>query len=260
MKPSMWLAYADAHYPRIHRPTWNCFLDFVAANPVEGIVDLGDSIDNSCISRHTKGKPGQRRRSEYVLDTDGFWQDMMGPLYGALGAARKKFKLKRQRMVRILGNHCDWEREFYDENPELTGVLDRTARLADEGWEIISFGKVFREGKLSYMHGETLKGKYHSNNALETMCRNIVYGHFHTSQTTTKILATDVTQRWMATCLPIIGELNPEWMENRPNAWTNGFGVIEYHGVGGLFNLYPVVTSKGVCCFGGRLYGARSGA
>lgn len=255
MKPRLWVAYADAHYPKIHRPTWNCFLSFVGQNPVEGVVDLGDTVDNACISRHTKGKPGLRKKSEYKMDTEGFFLDIIDPLEAALARVRKQFKLPQQRKIRLIGNHCDWEREYYEENPELTGMLDRSARLADRGWEIVQFGKVFREGKLSYTHGEMFKGKYHANNALDTFCRNILYAHYHTVQVMTKVLSTDQTQKWMSTCSPIVGSCNPEYMENRPNAWVNGFNVIEYWGTKGLFNLYPVIVTNGQCTYGGRVYG-----
>lgn len=246
-RPEMWLAFADAHYPHIHRPTWKAFLNFASRNRIAGVVDLGDTVDNSCISRHTKGKPGLRTPSAYKLDTQGYFEEIVGPLEKAIGPKARK--------VRILGNHCDWEREYYEENPELTGVLDRCGELKERGWEIVPFGTHFRYGKLTYIHGELLSGKYHAAKALELFGRNLLYAHFHAPQTMTKVLSSDQTQKFQATCAPIVGEINPAWMENRSSAWVNGFCVICYHG-NGNFNLYSVVVSKGVCVFGSELYGA----
>lgn len=256
MNYEMWLAFADAHAPHIHHPTWDCLLEFAAQNPISGIIDLADTNDNSCISRHTEGKPGLRGDSAYKLDTEFFFREMVEPLETALATSRKKFGIKKQRKVRLTGNHCDWEREYYDQHPELKGMLDRFSQLKELGWEIIPFGKTFQYGKLSYAHGESIKTQHHAKNAVETFCRNILYAHYHSLQMYTKVLSSDRKQRWLGCCSPIVGELNPQWMENRPSAWINGFDVIEYHGSEKAFNLYPVVTTNGRCAFGGRIYGA----
>lgn len=254
MTTEMWVAFTDAHSPRIHRPTWRAFLSFVGQNPVQGVVDLGDTNDNSCISHHTEGKPGLRGDSTYKLDTEFYISEMLDPLEAALALARKRFGIKKQRKVRIIGNHCDWEKEYYDAHPELRGVLDRFAMLGDRGWEIISFGKSFQYGKLTYAHGESIRTQHHAKNAVETFCRNILYGDKHTLQMFTKVLSSDRKQKWLGCCCPIIGEVNQEWMENRPSAWINGWSVIEYHGPEKAFNLYPVVVTSGRAAYGGKVY------
>ena len=51
-------------------------------------------------------------------------------------------------------------------------------------------------------------------------------------------------------------ELNPVYVRNKPNAWVNGFSIIELQDTGD-FNVLPVVVSDGKFSYGGQLYGKR---
>lgn len=256
MKPETFIVYADGHSPYIHRPTFRCMSEFIEANPVSGVVDLGDTFDNSNISHHTKGRPGLRGVGSYQLDTLNYKDEFLLPLEASLAVSRKKFGIKSQLKIRVKGNHDDWEEDLYEEQPELRGVLDRDPMFMELGWRIIPIGKTFQYGKLSYAHGENLGGQNHAKKAVETYCRNLVYGHHHTLQTAVKVLPQDQKQKWLACCLPVLGTVNPEYAKGRPNAYVNGFGIVLYHGSEKSFNLYPVVTTNGRFAWGNSIYGA----
>lgn len=247
-KPERYVVVADLHYPDVHQPTWDALWKFLEDDPPQGFVFLGDQFDNHSISHWTNGKPGQRFKRAFVDEERGFDREILKPLDGLLGKKCKK--------VWVVGNHDDRERELDDLYPELEGCFDRPTNLNlnERGWSVFKLGETFKYGKLYYVHGEALGGQYHSRKAVDLFCRNLVYGHLHSPQSFTKILPQDESQKWTAQCLPILGKTNPDYLEGRPHAWVNGFGVVEYHGEG-LFNLYPVVVSRGRFSYGGRIFG-----
>lgn len=241
---------ADIHFPAYDRATFRCALDFMRSNPIAGVVLLGDQLDNAEISHHNVGKPIFKPTGEYAKNTAGFDRDILRPIEAAIG--------KDAERVWQIGNHCDWENQLVQAMPELKGTIERPIllRLRERGWKVNPLGESFKHGKLTHFHGESLSGQFHAKKAVETFCCNCVYGHFHTLQTHTKALPYDAKQKWIATCLPIVGSINPGYVKNKANAWTNGFGVVEYF-AGGLFDLYTVIVSGRQCAYGGKIYGGR---
>lgn len=237
----------DLHHPFVHEPTWDCFLSFMEYHRPRGFVFLGDQFDNHSISHHTAGKPGQREKRAFFEEERSFERERLKVVEKLLSKGAQK--------VWFEGNHDAWTKDLDDAYPELQGCFDRPTnlRLRERGWTVRDLGQTWNYGKLYYAHGESLTGQYHARKAVDTWCRNLVYGHFHGPQSHTKVLPQDQTQKWTAQCLPILGKVNPEYLEGRPTAWTNGWGVVEYH-EGGMFNLYSVVCTKGVASFGGKVF------
>jgi len=248
-KSQTWLILSDVHYPAYSRSTFTAALDFASHNEIAGIVLLGDQLDNAEISHHNAAKPLFKPTGAYAKNTKGFDRDILRPLEAVLPPSATK--------VWIIGNHCDWENQLVEAMPELKGTVERPIllNLRKRGWTVIPLGESFKKGRLSYIHGESLGGMHHAKKAVETFCSNIVYGHFHTLQTFIKTLPHDATQKWIATCLPIVGITNPGYVKNKANSWVNGFGIVEYFD-GGSFDLFTVIVSRGKCAYGGRVYGA----
>lgn len=250
VKTELWVCGYDLHYPKVNWPTWNAMLDFIRQNKIDGFVFGGDQFDNQCISHHTKGKPGLREKAAYKRDEDGFKKKILEPLESALGGAKR---------VWIVGNHDNWEQELVDEAPELDGI-QRIKTLPLSNWEVSEFGKRFRHGKLDFVHGEAATGVgnqgsvMHSRKMVDLFCTNVVYGHMHSPQSFTKVLPFDEKEKWQAYCLPILGDTNPSYLHNRPTAWLNGFGIVEFLS-SGCFNVYSVVVVGGKFVFGGKVYG-----
>lgn len=254
MTPTLWIAAGDLHYPKVNWRTFRAMLKFIEDRKPTGFIFGGDQFDNECISHHTKGKPLLRSKAAYRRDEVGFERGILEPLEKSLGGHSKR--------VWVVGNHDNWESQLIEEQPELEGVLERTVRLRlkERGWEIVPIGRSYRQGKLTVIHGEVLGGfgnqvsQYHAKKAVEAYCSNVLYFHFHSPQSYTKVLPVNQTQKWMAHCAPILGDRNPGYLRNRPTAWLNGFVAIEFHGRAGNFNLYPIVVTEGRFSYGGKVY------
>lgn len=255
-RPQLYLALFDLHYPKVHRPTLNAVLAFLADNKVDGFIFGGDQLDFEEISHHTKGKPLLRPPASYAKNVSGFDREVLTPI--------EKHLPKDTKRVYIFGNHERFETDLIEEQPELKGLVDHAEilKLEKRGWELIPLGHCFKLGKLNIVHGEILTGignqagAYPARKALELYAGNVLAGHTHAPQTFTKVSPVEASNKWQAHIAPIAGQCNPGYLRNRPTAWLNGFVIIEVHPDGETFNLYSVIVIKGQFSYGGKLYSA----
>lgn len=242
----------DAHFPEIHWPTWRAILDFLNRNKVRGLTWTGDQLDLSEISHHNRDNPGLRGKGALRANLDGF-ADLLDALDSLLPPDAHK--------VWHRGNHERFVQDLYEANPELESMLDveEHLKLTERGYITYKLGKMSELGKLGIIHGDSVgSGKYIAAKVVETYCRPMVFGHVHTASSATKVGAASKTDKWMAWSLPTMGTVNPAFARNRPNAHTNGFGIVELR-PDGNFNLYTVITDSetGEFSYGGQLYSGR---
>lgn len=255
---NLWVAVYDMHYPAIDWPTFNALMDFIKSNKknIEGFIFGGDALDNAEISHHTKGKPLFRPTGSYLRNHANFAKLVLGPIEDELA--------KDTRRIWIDGNHEAWSHQLVETQPELEGLVEnhKLLDLEGRGWEYFPCGTRMKLGKLNVIHGETLSGvgnqasAYHAKKAVDVYAGSVLYGHFHSHQTYTRILPHDQKQKWVGVCSPILGKTNPNYIRNRPSAWTNGFTIIEMQ-PDGNFNIYPIIVSGGKFSFGGVTYGGK---
>ena len=263
MSKALWVACYDLHYPKIHKPTWTAILDFIAKNndKIAGFIFGGDMHDNQEISHHTTGKPLLRPPGSYALHTEGFDRFILSPLESILPADAKK--------VWIEGNHEFWVNQLIERQPELQGTLERPLllNLVARGWEVLPLGAGKNLGKLLVVHGEGLTGIgnqasiYHAKRAVESFCCSVLYGHLHSAQSYTKVLPHNTRDKWIGYSSPAACSTNPDYLQNRPTAWVNGFVIVELHEPekkNSNFNTYPIIVSDGMFSFGGNIYGKKA--
>lgn len=254
MKSTRWVAGYDLHYPKYHKPTFNAMLALISDIKPSGFIFGGDQYDNAEISHHNARKPLYKPAGSYKRNTEGFEQDILSPLEATLPRNAEK--------VWIVGNHDYWEYEFIESHPEFQGLVDRPTELnlVKRGWEIIPLGHAKRLGHLNVIHGEILTGignqagMYPSRKAIELYGDNVLAGHTHAPQSFTKVSPVDQKKKHMAWIAPILGDINPDYLKNRPTAWLHGMVVIEFYN-GGMFNLYPIISFGGKLAYGGKIYG-----
>ena len=260
MTISRWLWAYDTHHPKVSWRTFYCMLDFMDDWQLEGFGFGGDQFHNDEISHHTKNKPMFREKGAFKRNTISFERAILKPIEERLS--------KTTQRVWLVGNHDRWESDLIEEQPELDGIIERTEslRLVERGWKIVKNGRSFTNGKLICSHGDELSGfgnqtpQNHSKKAVDIYGKNVLYGHMHAPQSATKVSPVDMTQKRMAWCAPILGNVNPHYLRNRPTAWLNGFVVVEFWGQSGSFNLYPIVVVEGKFSYGGKFYDVSKGS
>lgn len=252
MKPYIVVAGYDLHFPKYSKPTFNAMLKLIGDVKPDEFIFGGDQFDNAEISHHNRRKPLYKPTGSYKKNTEHFEAEILSPLYDALGARSKK--------TWIVGNHDYWEFEFIESHPELLGLVDRPTelRLDEAQWEVVPLGHTKRIGHLNIIHGEVLSGvgnqagMYPSRKAVELYGDNVLAGHTHAPQSFAKISPVEVRKKHMGWIAPILGDCNPQYLENRPTAWINGFVVIEFFGE--MFNVYPINVFGGEFTYGGKHY------
>lgn len=239
----------DIHYPETDIPTWKAIKDFVRRNHVGLFVLGGDNLHCESVSHHTKGKPKFRTFGQMKRELDGFRRVILDPIEKLLPKGCEK--------VWLTGNHEDWLSQMMEEQPQLAGLIDFPAYLGlkDRGWIVRPQGGHFKKGHLKWVHGDVFGGN-HVQKALNTYVENIVYGHFHTGASGTKVLPHSKSHKWQAWATGCVGKLDSGYLKNRPTGWLHQFAVTEFRR-GGLFNHYPVTVFNGQCSYGGKLYGSR---
>lgn len=248
------IAVYDLHYPKIHKPTVRAIFDYLSKNKPELFIFGGDQFHFDCVSHHTKHTPIFRTRRSYMNDIEGFNKNILTPLERLLPRGCEK--------IWIIGNHEDWEQDLINEQPELEDAIGhvKLLRLVERGWTIIPLGHAYKLGKLHVIHGETLTGignqagMYPSRKAVELYAGNVLAGHTHAPQTFTKISPVEHKHKWQGHISPIAGDVNPEYLRNRPTAWVNGFNRIDVM-ENGQFNYYPLLVIDGRFAFNGVVYG-----
>lgn len=250
----LWVFAPDIHYPEHNKEALRALIGFVKSNKVEGFIFGGDQFSNNEISHWNKKRIIFKSPGSYKRNSEGFDRDVLSPLETALGSAKK---------VWIQGNHERFEQDLIDEQPELEGTIEhhKILRLAERGWDVIELGKGLKLGKhLLVIHGENLTGignqagAFPAKKAVESYAKSVLFAHIHTLQVYTKVLPHDTTQKWAAYSSPCIAKANPGYARNKPNAVVNGFTVVEMNG--DLFNIMPIVVTKGQFSYGGKVYGA----
>ena len=256
---ALWVFCPDLHFPSVDQPTLRCLLHFLRENKVDGFVFGGDQHDNCEVSPHTASRPRLRfNAGSFRKNTLDFDSKVLRPIEALLPEGCKKIWLQ--------GNHDDWSDQYELAHPELQGTLNRREYLCldERGWKFVECGKHFKHGKLTFMHGEQLSGPNNGSpsalfakRAVDLYSGNVLFGHFHSLQTFTKIQPHDVAAKWTATCSPILGSVNAWYLRNRPTNWLNGFTLIEFRR-DGTFNCFPCVVTRGRFSYGGRSYGGKT--
>ena len=251
-KPKVGIVYTDAHSPEQDKASCAIVREVVKDLQPNFIVNMGDGASFESINGWNKGKPRLREGKRLQDDLTG--------MYG-LDAYLTEFAPKSCKKIRHIGNHENWVQFYINEHPELEGLgeLDLKQTYKSMGWKVIPWGDFSHIGLLYFHHGDR-KGyqtKYHAAQwALSG--KSICYGHRHDFQRfTNELLGGDDSFTPNAGfSIGCLGKRTPEWMDNKRNNWSNGFGVF-YTRPGGYFNLYMVDIIHGVAMWNEKTYDGR---
>jgi hypothetical protein len=253
-KPELWCCLYDIHFPQYDQKTFRAILSFIRQNHVDGLLLGGDALDLGCVSHWNKDLPGNKRKGELKSDLDGFDKQILQPLEALLPRGCTK--------VFLTGNHCRFIEDLTESMPELDGMLDfkHYLRLADRGFKVVPLGGEYRIGDLLVIHGEVVGsgGGNAAKKALEIYCQNILMGHGHQLQASSKCSPSNSRKKVCGYMSPIVGSVSPRYLKHRANAWVNGMTLV-YVRDDGTFNCFPAVITDGVFSFGPVTYSHKDG-
>lgn len=251
MKIETGIVYADAHYPSQDKKSCKIVHDVIADMQPDFITNLGDGADIDSFNFFLIRKPRLKEGVRIVKELNG--------MYSLDDYITEKAPKKCEK-TRHVGNHEQRIFATIDARPELEGLreLDFEARYREMGWSVIPWGEFSNRGKLYFHHGDRkgYQGMWHAKQ-WATCGKSVMYGHRHDAQRfTTETMSGKQLSRFVpnaAISVPCLGTRTPQWMDNRRNNWSNGFGVV-YLRPNGDFNAYIVDIIDGKCVWNGKLY------
>lgn len=140
-------------------------------------------------------------------------------------------------IIWIDGNH-DWRAydfmvKYSPKAYKQSFDLRHNLKLDSRGIKHIRYNHWLDIGKCSFTHG-----MYHGTTALkkhlDASGQSVVFGHIHQVSSTSKITRGDTQIAWS---LPCASTLNPDYIKDSENNWSNGFGEL-FVRPKGYFNFY----------------------
>jgi len=241
----------DTHYPEWDARVWAAARNFIKRNRVDIVVLGGDNLHCESISHHSKGKGQYRTLGQMKRELDGFKKEVLDPLYRVVR--------KDTMLVWLTGNHEDWLRQMFEEEPQLAGLIDFPSYLGlRDRWIVKGQGDHFKFGKLKWIHGDVVPGSGVNavRNALNIYVENLVMGHGHGANSASKVLPHSKGQKWQSWMIGSAGSLDSKYLRGKPTGWINQIAITEFR-ARGFFNMYPVTMFNGQFSYGGKLYGGR---
>lgn len=238
----------DLHYPHVDERVFEVLNEFIFDYDPDELVYMGDQISLDCISFWNKKKPLLKEGQRLVNDFNGFNENVL--------MLHENITRSDIRRTFIIGNHEERITSYVEEHPELEDFLDidKNLGLTERGYKVIPYNEAHRVGKLYVIHGRYWN-MYHASKHSNEFKANVVYGHVHNPQMYTKISPVDSKEYHMATSLPCLCNIKPDYKKNAPNHWVNGFGIVEHLPATGFFNLYIIVINEGSFMYNGKYYG-----
>lgn len=237
----------QGHKVALHdEKAWNATVKFAADFKPDVWILGGDMLDCGVISHHNHGKPGATEGLKLIADAKEGRELFIEPVESIVGKGK---------LVYIVGNHEDWLTDLTDKIPALEGLVDLKSLLKmGDKWQIVPQGGHFNLGKLTFVHGDTVKGGEHvAKNAVVNYERSIRFGHHHTHQVYSKNTALDYKNGKSGVAVPCLCTKSPKYGEGAPNRWSQGFDY-GYIREGGFFNDYVVTIIDGTCVVNGKVY------
>ena len=240
----------DIHHPHYEQRVMDSVNEFIIDYDPDEIVYMGDQLSLDCISFWNRNKPLLKEGQRLMKDYNDFNKDIL--------QVHENITRKDIRRTFMIGNH-EYRIDAYTErNPELAEFIDvvRYLNLPERGYTIIPFNEVYKVGKLNVIHG-FYWNIYHARKTVDDFQGNVVYAHVHNPQMFTKISPVDQKGYHMATSLPCLCNIKPEYKKNAPNHWVNGFGIVEHLPATGFFNLYMIIIIEGSFMWNGKYFGKK---
>lgn len=232
---SVFHCWPDAHVPDHDRAVVEACILFAEYMKPDGVVDLGDFLELSCVSAHGRSTVDEEELSETL--------NIASDLLESLGERLDRAGVKKR--AYIFGNHENrLHRYIVDKAPELYTTyptLQEMLRLRESGWEFVSYGGRLRVGRVSIHHGQS-HSKYVAARTMEKEGPMII-GHTHRAQVFAANTRPGYPEIGM-TC-GTRGSLNKDYQYHAKNDHVHAMGILTTTAEGFL-NMNVVMIDDGV--------------
>jgi predicted phosphodiesterase len=237
------VALFDIHYPEHDEAALEVTFEFLKDFKPDWLILGGDQMTLDAISSFNRRKIKLRENKRLKKEYDGFQRDVLDRLEEILPAKCKKYF--------IIGNHEYRIDRLKEYNPTYEGLIEVENNLNLKNWIIIPFNNVFNIGDMHFTHGWYYNLHYTKKTVLEAQ-KMIFVGHVHIPQTHTAVSPAYALPKQ---CVGVgcLCNRNPEYMEDKPNAWVHQF-LFWYMFDDGTFTYFQPTIINGRCIINGKVY------
>lgn len=222
----------------------NAMLAFAEDFKPEVFILGGDTLDCNPVSHHNKGKPGRVEGLRLLADAQECVEALIEPIEA----------LKAKELYFLTGNHERFLTDLVEEIPGLEDIIDVIPLLHLQKWKVIPQGGHLNLGKLTFIHGDQLKGgEGVAKAAVIAYERNIRFGHYHTYAAFSKNSALEYKLGKTGICVPCLCGKQPRYGQGAPNKWQQGFNF-GYVQKDGTFTDYVPIIVDGQFTWAGKVY------
>ena len=221
----------DIHVPDHDKRSLAPVLKYIQdTGPHKAIIQIGDFVDLSCISKHSKDSlVAQTERTVY--DEYAAGQRVLRDINSVAGDAEK---------IMLEGNHEYRATKWIEKYPQMTGAIEPQLGLGLEelGWKWVpywSLGTPYRYKKAMFVHGRWTN-KYHAEKHVREYAHNIFYGHSHDVQEFSQSRYGD-NDTIVGASLGCLCRYDMPYMQGSPSKWQQAFGHFMFK-PSGFFNYY----------------------
>lgn len=239
-----YIIVGDIHVPEQDNASINSVLKLMNDIKFDGIINIGDYLNLSCISHwnQTKHKTleGQRLKKDYI---DG---------NSLLDEFDKRLPKNAEKHF-FMGNHEDWVNQLIETYPALDGLFDIESglKLTERGYKVYPYNEIVQFGRLSITHGI-----YCGSNPAKThatkLLTNVLVGHTHSPEMC--LIHSPAKE------VSVVGYVNgclchmaPDYMKSKPSNWATGVAIL-YLFPNGWFDVNLIRIVKGRFVYNNKLY------
>jgi hypothetical protein len=143
------------------------------------------------------------------------------------------------KIIYIDGNHCEtrvknFREKYASVNTKHIFNSYLQMKLDQRRIEYINYNDWLDIGELSITHCMYHGSSCHKKHYLAAGGNSVVFSHVHHVETHSYVSRGKTKMSWS---LPAMCSLNPEYLKNQEQNWSNGYGTIHFR-PNGFFNLY----------------------
>lgn len=239
-----YIVVGDIHVPEQDDKALNAVFKLMKDVKFDGIINLGDYMDLSSISKYSKGKfktlEGKRIKNDYIVGNA-----ILDVFDDLLPKKAEKHFLK--------GNHEVRLDALIEENPVLEGLFDLESclYLKERGYKVYPHNEIVKFGRLNVAHGiycGANPAKTHASKLLS----NVLVGHLHSQEMA--LIHSPAKE------ISVVGYVNgclcsmsPDYMINKPSNWSHGISIL-YLLPDGTFDVNLIRIVKDRLVYNGKIY------